>query len=71
MDNRIDRPGAGLRPAGIRTVDQPLDEGRGGALRRGDSAIGGGRRGETSWRINLAGPFDPHAPRGTYLDIVV
>lgn len=72
MDNRIDRPGAALGSAGLRAVDLPLREGRGGGGPVERAGLGGGgRRGVSSWRVNLAGPFDPNAPRGTYLDILV
>lgn len=36
-----------------------------------DQSGGGGLKREPGWKVNLAGPFDPMAPRGTYLDILV
>lgn len=64
--------GFGGRPGGITTPTRPNAEGWG----RPAAPVAPGRRWEGNvngfrGRVNLAGPFDPDAPRGTYLDIMV
>lgn len=71
MENRIDWSGG--RPAGsIARLDPPGRDGRGAgvAARAGALSAALGRN-ERGWHIDVAGPFDPDAPRGTYLDILV
>lgn len=70
MSSRIDSL-TGRVTTGVGAVRESLADGR--------AAGGGGEvlppeRGlvrERGWRVDLAGPFDPLAPRGTYLDILV
>ena len=70
MADRIS--GLGGRTSGLTSSTRPTIEGS----RRATTPVAPGRRWEGNingfrGRVNLAGPFDPDAPRGTYLDIMV
>lgn len=70
MADRISSLGG--RAGAATTSTRPASDGRG----RPVAPTGGGRMSEGNvngfrGRVNLAGPFDPDAPRGTYLDIMV
>jgi hypothetical protein len=71
MADRIS--GFGGRPSGATSSPRPSSEGLTGRTavvgppaRRWEGNVNGFRG-----RVNLAGPFDPEAPRGTYLDILI
>ncbi len=56
---------------GVAAIRTPARDQR-ALLAHGDHATGGpGLKREPGWKVNVAGPFDPAAPRGTYLDILV
>lgn len=70
MANRIS--GFGGSPGGTTIPTRPASDG----WTRTNAQVSPGRRWEGNingfrGRVNLAGPFDPDAPRGTYLDIMV
>lgn len=62
----------GGRPGATTTTTRPTSDG----WRRASAPVRTGMHWEGNvngfrGRVNLSGPFDPDAPRGTYLDIMV